>query len=107
MVPRAGNWCVWRNGGRSAGWQLRCSVRAFDFDKRVLRLMRQDNLLAVRKRRFVFTTASASPTALSIHCGLSAANDLSTNGNLSLISESQHKGAVQAVTTHVTDSPLW
>ena len=56
MVPRAGNWCVWRIGGRSAGWQLRRSVRAFDFDKRVLRLMREDNLLAVRKRRFVFTT---------------------------------------------------
>src|SRR4029077_8838399 len=32
--------------------------------------------------------ASASPTALSIHCGLSAGNDLSANGNLSLVSES-------------------
>ncbi len=41
--------------------------------------------------------ASASPTALSIHCGLSAGNDLSANGNLSLVSLPQHKGAVHAV----------
>jgi hypothetical protein len=40
--------------------------------------------------------ASASPTALSIHCGLSAGNDLSANGNLSLVSVPQHRGAVQA-----------
>jgi hypothetical protein len=39
--------------------------------------------------------ASASPTALSIHYGLSAGNDLSANGNLSLISVPQHRGAVQ------------
>jgi hypothetical protein len=39
--------------------------------------------------------ASASPTALSIHCGLSAGNDLSANGNLSLVSVPQHRGAVQ------------
>src|SRR6266852_2849357 len=39
--------------------------------------------------------ASASPTALSIHCGLSAGNDLSANGNLSLVSLPQYKGAVQ------------
>jgi hypothetical protein len=38
--------------------------------------------------------ASASPTALSIHCGLSAGNGLSANGNLSLISVPQHKRAV-------------
>ena len=37
---------------------------------------------------------NASPTALSIHCGLSAGNDLSANGNLSLISVPQHRGAV-------------
>ena len=41
--------------------------------------------------------ASASPTALSIHCGLSAGNDLSANGNLSLVSVPQHRGAVQRV----------
>ena len=41
--------------------------------------------------------ASASPTALSIHCGLTAGNDLSANGNLSPISVPQHKGAVQSV----------
>src|SRR5271169_4039377 len=41
--------------------------------------------------------ASASPTALSIHCSLSAGNDLSANGNLSLISVPQHKGAVHTV----------
>ena len=41
--------------------------------------------------------ASASPTALSIPCGWSAGNDLSANGNLSPISVSQHKGAVQSV----------
>ena len=44
--------------------------------------------------------ASASPTALSIHCGLSAGNDLSANGNLSLVSVPQHRGAVQS------DSPV-
>jgi hypothetical protein len=40
--------------------------------------------------------ASASPTALSMRWGMSAGNDLSANGNLSLVSVSQHKGAVQA-----------
>jgi hypothetical protein len=38
--------------------------------------------------------ASASPTALSMRWGMSAGNDLSANGNLSLVSVSQHKGAV-------------
>jgi len=41
--------------------------------------------------------ASASPTALSIHCGLSAGNDLSANGNLSLVSVPQHRGAVHTI----------
>lgn len=41
--------------------------------------------------------ASASPTALSIHRGLSAGNDLSANGNLSLVSVPQHRGAVHTV----------
>ena len=40
---------------------------------------------------------SASPTALSMRWGMSAGNDLSANGNLSLVSVSQHKGAVQPV----------
>jgi len=40
--------------------------------------------------------ASASPTALSMRWGMSAGNDLSANGNLSLVSVSQHRGAVQA-----------
>ena len=39
--------------------------------------------------------ASASPTALSMRWGMSAGNDLSANGNLSLVSVSQHRGAVQ------------
>lgn len=39
--------------------------------------------------------ASASPTTLSFHYRFSAGNDLSANGNLSLISLPQHKGAVQ------------
>ena len=41
--------------------------------------------------------ASASPTALSMRWGMSAGNYMSANGNLSLVSVSQHKGAVQAV----------
>src|ERR1019366_5099224 len=40
--------------------------------------------------------ASASPTALSLRWGMSAGNYMSANGNLSLVSVSQHKGAVQA-----------
>jgi hypothetical protein len=39
--------------------------------------------------------ASASPTDLSMRWGMSAGNYLSANGNLSLVSVSQHKGAVQ------------
>ena len=39
--------------------------------------------------------ASASPTALSMRWGMSAGNYMSANGNLSLVSVSQHKGAVQ------------
>ena len=51
--------------------------------------------------------ASASPTALSIHCGLSAGNDLSANGNLSLVSVPQHRGAVQPVPVfHSSTRPL-
>ena len=42
--------------------------------------------------------ASASPVATSMHGGRNAGNDLSANGNLSLISVSQWRGAVQAVT---------
>jgi hypothetical protein len=38
---------------------------------------------------------SASPTALSMRCGLSAANRTSANGNLSLISVPQQRGSVQ------------
>jgi hypothetical protein len=38
---------------------------------------------------------SASPTALSMLCGLSAANRTSANSNLSLISVPQHRGSVQ------------
>ena len=41
--------------------------------------------------------ASASPTALSMRWGMSAGNYLSANGNLSLVSVSQRRGAVQAV----------
>ena len=41
--------------------------------------------------------ASASPTALSMRWGMSAGNDLSANGNLSLVSVSQHRGAVQPI----------
>jgi hypothetical protein len=49
--------------------------------------------------------ASASPTALSIHCGLSAGNDLSANGNLSLVSVPQHRGAVHTVPNPNTHKP--
>jgi hypothetical protein len=49
--------------------------------------------------------ASASPTALSIHCGLSAGNDLSANGNLSLVSVPQHRGAVQSRSASLATSP--
>ena len=38
--------------------------------------------------------ASASPTALSMRWGMSAGNCLSANGNLSLVSVSQARGAV-------------
>ncbi len=41
-------------------------------------------------------TASASPAALSMHWGMSVGNCLSANGNLSLISASQRRGALQA-----------
>jgi|SRR5579883_276601 len=41
--------------------------------------------------------ASASPTALSMRCGLSAAYRTSANGNLSLIFVSHHRGSVQPV----------
>ena len=41
--------------------------------------------------------ASASPTALSMRWGMSAGNYLSANGNLSLVSVSQRRGAVQSV----------
>jgi hypothetical protein len=43
--------------------------------------------------------ASASPVATSMHGRRNAGNDLSANGNLSLISVSQWRGAVQAVTS--------
>ena len=42
--------------------------------------------------------ASASPTALSMHWGRGAGNCLPANGNLSLVSVSQARGAVQSVT---------
>ena len=45
--------------------------------------------------------ASASPTALSMRWGMSAGNCLSANGNLSLVSVSQARGALQA-----TQSPI-
>ena len=44
--------------------------------------------------------ASASPTALSMRWGMSAGNYMPANGNLSLVSVSQHKGAVQSPITH-------
>ena len=40
--------------------------------------------------------ASASPTALSMSCGLSAAKRTAANGNLSLISVPHHRGSVQS-----------
>jgi hypothetical protein len=40
--------------------------------------------------------ASASPTDLSMRWGISAGNYMSANGNLSLVSVSQQRGAVQA-----------
>jgi hypothetical protein len=39
--------------------------------------------------------ASASPTTLSMRWGISAGNRLPANGNLSLVSVSQHRGSVQ------------
>jgi len=39
--------------------------------------------------------ASASPTALSMHCGMSAGNKMPVNGNLSLIFVSQARGPLQ------------
>ena len=39
--------------------------------------------------------ASASPTDLSMRWGMSAGNYMSANGNLSLVSVSQHRGALQ------------
>jgi hypothetical protein len=41
--------------------------------------------------------ASASPTDLSMHWGMSAGNCLSANGNLSLVSVSQAWGSLQPV----------
>src|SRR5271157_2599398 len=41
--------------------------------------------------------ASASPTALSMHWGGGAGNCLSANGNLSLVSVSQARGALHTV----------
>src|ERR1017187_4697204 len=43
--------------------------------------------------------ASASPTDLSMRWGMSAGNCLSANGNLSLVSVSQARGALQGVPT--------
>ena len=48
---------------------------------------------------------SASPVATSMHGGRNAGNDLSANGNLSLISVSQRRGAVQTVTSFTPLSP--
>src|ERR1039458_9664509 len=45
--------------------------------------------------------ASASPTGPSMHWGIAAGNYWSANGNLSLISVSQRRGAVQAVPSPV------
>jgi len=49
--------------------------------------------------------ASASPVATSMHGGRNAGNDLSANGNLSLISVSQWRGAVHSI-THFGDMEL-
>src|ERR1035438_1826879 len=51
--------------------------------------------------------ASASPTALSMRWGMSAGNYLSANGNLSLVSVSQRRGAVQTLWTHRFSGTLW
>lgn len=47
---------VWEDLTKKQGWQVN--------HKRVLRLMREDNLLALRKRRYVLTTDSHHPFAI-------------------------------------------
>ena len=52
--------------------------------------------------------ASASPTALSMHWGRGAGNCLPANGNLSLVSVSQARGAVhRAVNGNVSSVPVF